>query len=116
MSVEKKMNEYIFSVKDNGIGMEESYLKKIFSIFQRLNPREKYDGTGIGLSISLRILQQHKGKIWANHNLEMVQHFTSQYPLIKFNFFYSLKNFLSIEIYNNKCDCGFQKSLIEKKY
>ena len=65
MSVEKKMNEYIFSVKDNGIGMEESYLKKIFSIFQRLNPREKYDGTGIGLSISLRILQQHKGKIWA---------------------------------------------------
>jgi chemotaxis family two-component system sensor kinase Cph1 len=65
VSVEKKTNEYIFSVKDNGMGMEKSYLKKIFSIFQRLNPREKYEGTGIGLSISQRILQQHKGKIWA---------------------------------------------------
>lgn len=49
---------------DNGIGIPEQYQEKIFEIFQRLHPREKYSGTGIGLTICKRIIDRHRGKIW----------------------------------------------------
>ncbi len=64
ISVVKKDKEYVFSIKDNGIGIDKNHLERIYTIFQRLHTREEYDGTGIGLAISLRILQQHGGKIW----------------------------------------------------
>ena len=65
ISAENVNDEYIFSIKDNGIGIDKKHLKKIFTIFQRLHTRKEYDGTGIGLAISQRILQKHHGKIWA---------------------------------------------------
>ncbi|MFY9638644.1 MAG: ATP-binding protein, partial [Methanobacterium sp.] len=58
-------DEYIFAVIDNGIGIEKQHLERIFNIFQRLHSRQEYDGLGMGLSISQRIIQEHKGKIWA---------------------------------------------------
>ena len=61
---EENNNEYIFKIKDNGIGIEKQYLELIFVIFQRLHTRDVYKGTGIGLSIVKRIVERHGGQIW----------------------------------------------------
>jgi len=58
-------NTHQFYVKDNGIGIEEKYIKKIFKIFQRLHNMDLYDGTGIGLAKAQKIVDLHEGDIWA---------------------------------------------------
>lgn len=64
ISAKKEGNEYIFKVADNGIGIEEQYFDVIFTIFKRLHTREEYEGTGIGLSVTKRVIERHGGKIW----------------------------------------------------
>jgi PAS domain S-box-containing protein len=64
ISSKKEGNEYVFSVSDNGIGMEEQYMDKIFEVFKRLHAIGKYQGAGIGLAIVKRIVERHGGLVW----------------------------------------------------
>jgi light-regulated signal transduction histidine kinase (bacteriophytochrome) len=63
---EEKGSEVEFYIKDNGIGFEMSFAAKLFGLFEKLHPETKFSGTGVGLAIVLKIISNHKGKVWTN--------------------------------------------------
>lgn len=80
ISVTENQNNWIFSVQDNGIGIDQKDIHKLFIIFKRLNNRDEYEGTGIGLAHCKKIVELHGGTIWANAELNKQSTFTFIIP------------------------------------
>lgn len=68
LSAERVADAWLVTVADNGIGVEDASSDRIFTMFHRLHPRERYEGTGIGLAICKRIVERRGGAIWVEHN------------------------------------------------
>jgi light-regulated signal transduction histidine kinase (bacteriophytochrome) len=85
IAVEKNKNKWLFSLKDNGIGIDPQFGERIFMIFQRLHCRDDYSGTGIGLAICKKIVERHNGEIWLDPGSKNGAHFHFTLPMVTHN-------------------------------
>ncbi len=68
-SASEQKDHWVLSVQDNGIGISVSHHQRIFDLFERLHTREDIPGTGIGLAVTRRVIEQHRGRIWVESGL-----------------------------------------------
>lgn len=73
-------NKHVFKISDNGIGIDEKYFDKIFNMFERLHNSENYNGSGIGLAMSKKILERLNGEIWVESTVGKGSTFTIELP------------------------------------
>ncbi|GEM_PF-1323051 len=81
VSVLRNDGEWIFTIEDNGIGIDPKYADKLFKMFSRLHTREEYPGTGMGLAIAKKIVERHHGRIWFESELGRGSVFHFSIPL-----------------------------------
>ena len=82
ISAQKEDNQWILSVSDNGIGIDPQYNERIFEVFQRLHRRDEYEGTGMGLFLTKKILERHNGHIWVESEPENGSTFYLSLPIV----------------------------------
>jgi signal transduction histidine kinase len=68
VDAERQTEGWIFTIADNGIGIDFEYHERVFGVFQRLNRMSEFEGSGIGLAICKKIIERHKGRIWVENN------------------------------------------------
>lgn len=84
ISAKREAQSWVFSIRDNGIGFDETQAKRVFGLFQTLHERDKYHGHGIGLAIAKKIIESYGGEIWVAAVSDQGSRFDFRWPTEEF--------------------------------